>query len=395
MGVNIVLDGGSDGAGDSADDSYTNVERWVGSDLGDGFAGSDANEEFHGGKGNDTALGGGGDDVFRGGAGIDRLYGEAGDDQLYGGAGDDYIDGGAGADLIDDGTGYDTVSYASATSDVYVVLYRYGIDEDSQPDEIETLPDNYSETDNIADLVGEEFETHDAGGDRLISIEAVIGSDYDDVFVANIDAEVIDGGDGYDWVSYEYSLHGVVIDTRSTDADGYMTMRAIETVYVEGDDNTIHSYERGDKLKGIEVYAGTSYDDVFYGSSGDFDYLGGDGDDRFISGTGDDYFLGGFGDDTFVVTLSDGSTDIIADFIQGEDVIDFTIAPAPASAVSTLAGLYSALGVTVSQVTIQVDGESEISTIFKNAANETVLKLEDFDETLTLDDFTLNGTDIV
>jgi len=51
--------------------------------------------------------------------------------------------------------------------------------------------------------------------------------------------------------------------------------------------------------------------------------------------------------------------------------------------------------VTVSQETVQVDGESEIRTIFKNAANETVLKLEDFDETLTLDDFTLNGTDIV
>ena len=103
----------------------------------------------------------------------------------------------------------------------------------------------------------------------------------------------------------------------------------------------------------------------------------------------------GTGDDVFVVTLSDGSTDIIGDFTQGEDVIDFTIAPAPSNAITTLAGLYSALGVTVSQETVQVDGESEIRTIFKNAANETVLKLEDFDETLTLDDFTLNGTDIV
>src|SRR5690606_8650046 len=112
------------------------------------------------GAGHDFAAGGAGDDVLRGDDGFDQLVGNGGNDQLYGGASDDTLEGGAGADLLDGGEGRDQVTYENSA--VAVVFNK-------APDSSGTM-------------LGEGGE---AEGDRLVSVEYIIGSAFNDILVGN------------------------------------------------------------------------------------------------------------------------------------------------------------------------------------------------------------------
>jgi Ca2+-binding RTX toxin-like protein len=126
------------------------------------------------GAGHDYATGGAGDDVLRGEDGFDELVGHGGGDQLYGGASDDTLEGGAGADLLDGGEGRDQVSYESSA--VAVVFNK--------------APDA------TGALVG---EGGDAEGDRLVSIEYIVGSAFNDILVGNPGAgNTLEGRSGSD-----------------------------------------------------------------------------------------------------------------------------------------------------------------------------------------------------
>ena len=117
----------------------------------------------------DTLLGGSGNDTLNGGDGNDVLLGGDGNDALYGGNGNDLLIGGPGNDLLDGGAGIDTASYASATAGVTVNLSISG-----------------------------QQNTVGAGMDTLVSIENLIGSDYNDTLTGDGNANVLQGGLGND-----------------------------------------------------------------------------------------------------------------------------------------------------------------------------------------------------
>ena len=133
-----------------------------------------------------------------------RLDGGDGDDLLLGGAGDDLLIGGRGDDELDGGAGVDTASYADAASAIWMSLSsgRGGLGE--------------------------------AIGDRLVGIENLIGSAFDDAMKGNGLANRLDGGDGND------------------------------------------------------LLIGGAGDDLLIGGLGDDELIGGLGDDVFIFSTGDD-----------------------------------------------------------------------------------------------------------
>ena len=85
----------------------------------------------------------------------DILSGNDGIDDLFGGTGDDQLSGGKGADLMDGEGGIDTVDYSRANRDtqqgVFVTITLAG------------------------DVIGHGGE---AEGDRLVSIESLIGTDF-------------------------------------------------------------------------------------------------------------------------------------------------------------------------------------------------------------------------
>jgi uncharacterized repeat protein (TIGR01451 family) len=105
-------------------------------------------------------------DVICGLAGDDHIDGGGADDVLYGNEGDDVLLGGDAADKIDGGPGNDTASYAGSSHGVHCDLSR-------------------------SRATGE-------GTDKLIDIENLIGSRYDDTLIGDDGANNLSGGRGND-----------------------------------------------------------------------------------------------------------------------------------------------------------------------------------------------------
>ncbi len=325
-GVQVNIAAGVGNAGDAAGDTYTSIERVIGSAH---------NDTAWLGSGGQWAYGGAGDDVLVSSVGADLLDGETGQDEanyntsnaavsvnlatgihtggtaegdtlvsiedvfgsnfndgltgdasantLSGYGGDDTLEGGAGADTLDGGDGVDTASYAGSVAGVTV------------------------------DLIAGTATGGDAEGDTLASIENVIGSAHNDAFYADAAANVIDGGAGADMVRYGSSTSAVHIDLGAGTASS--------------------GYAAGDVLTNIEYIVGSNYNDTLSGSSTNNLFYGGLGDDTLDGGSGVDTLYGGGEIDT--LRGGDGNDNLFgeagddaliggtgADILDGGDGID-------------------------------------------------------------------------
>jgi Peptidase M10 serralysin C terminal/RTX calcium-binding nonapeptide repeat (4 copies) len=209
-----------------------------------------------------------------------------------GGGGNDMIIANQVANILNGGSGRDTVSYETATSGVIV-----------------SIGNRYTGSGG-------------ALGDRLISIENLKGSAFDDKLIGDggnnvIDGgsggrDVLDGGRGIDTVSFAGTASGVVINLDSTRGGGGAT---------------------GDVIRGFENIIGTAFDDDLRGNQGDNVIDGGAGNDRISggpgndilnAGTGADVLTGGRGQDAFVFSDDDAAADRIIDFNHLDDTIDLS-----------------------------------------------------------------------
>src|SRR5204863_274757 len=155
------------------------------------------------------------------------------------------IEGRGGADQIDGGEGTDTVSFASAATGV------------------------------VAFLGVQNKNAGAALGSRLFNVENLIGSGFDDKLGASRAVNVLDGGAGFDTVSYAASTTAITIDLMGVFAN--------------------KGWAAGDVFVSIEAFAGSALADQFYGTSGADRFSGGAGDDLFFGRGGVDVFDGGLG----------------------------------------------------------------------------------------------------
>ncbi|WP_310473926.1 cadherin domain-containing protein [Sandarakinorhabdus sp.] len=231
-------------------DTIRGFERLAGSGFGDVLTGSSAANILTGGDGDDRLDGGSGNDDLDGEAGDDVLIGGAGDDTLRGGAGNDTasyatslgvtvdlsligvqntigvgfdqlidienllgstrndtLSGDAGANILDGNTGTDTVSYATAAAAVIISL----------------------------GLQGGAQDTGGAGVDTLLNFENLTGSGFDDTLAGNLAANIIDGGDGIDTITYAAAVAGVtaglgIATAQATVGAGNDTLRNFENI---------------------------------------------------------------------------------------------------------------------------------------------------------------------
>ncbi|WP_426202844.1 beta strand repeat-containing protein, partial [Pseudomonas sp. TWP3-1] len=268
--VNITmttLGAGSGQSGDAQGDTFTNIEKIVGSAQNDVFTSGSAASIFQGGAGNDLYIingspnqsvievAGGGDDEIRTSltnmtlsAEVERLTytgtgnftgsGNAGDNIITGGVANDLLMGGAGADTFIGGAGIDTVSYDDSTVGV-TINQKTGV------------------------------HTGIAAGDTFDGIEVIRGSKFSDTFLAGAGIDKFEGGttgvDNIDVV--DYSQSGAAINLTLASGAGTGTGGDAE----------------GDSFSGIEKVIGSAYDDVFNSSTaGSFNLQGGAGNDIYI-----------------------------------------------------------------------------------------------------------------
>jgi Ca2+-binding RTX toxin-like protein len=204
----------------------------VGSNENDGIGlSSDSNTVLH----------------FDGLDGDDNVIGALANDSLRGGSGNDILHGVAGADLLDGGGGSDTASYLLASSGVRINL----------------------------NLPGQ--NTGDATGDRLVSIENLIGSTFADELIGNNGGNRLNGG---------------------LDADLL--------------------FGRG----GADRLFGQDGNDTLFGDSGNDLLVGGNGSDELAGDAGADRLRGDAGADLFI-TAALGGSEAILDFEDGSDHLRF------------------------------------------------------------------------
>lgn len=234
----------------------------------DQLLGLDGNDQLRGGfgSGNDALMGDSGNDVLEGGAGDDRLKGGSGNDRLAGGPGNDVLNGEAG---------FDYANLVDSTSGVRV---------------------------NLGTTAAQRVSGN-LGSDRLISIEGIVGSTFDDRLVGNGGHNALNGGAGRD-VLVGGSGNDTLDGGAGTDVADYSGRAALRIdLGTSASQNTGQGLDRLISIEdviggaGRDRIQGSASANTLVGKAGFDTLLGGAGSDTLDGGTGNDLLDGGFGRD--------------------------------------------------------------------------------------------------
>jgi Ca2+-binding RTX toxin-like protein len=270
-------------------DTLTGFENLAGSAYDDKLTGSAGNNVLNGLDGNDTLLGG------------------SGNDTLLGGSGNDILDGGIGADTMFGGTGNDT----------YIVDNLGDAVNETGGDGIDLVKSSASFDLSGSAVVGE-VENLMLTGTAAIN---GTGNVLDNIIEGNRAANILDGGDGVDTISYANATGAVKVD---------LSITVAQATGSAGGNDTLLNFENLTGSKYADTLTGDANGNVINGLAGNDTIKGGDGNDVLIGGIGKDTLTGGADADTFVFqALTDsGKTtttrDLITDFAVGEDYIDLS-----------------------------------------------------------------------
>ena len=266
--------------------------------------------------------------------GDDTIFGMGGDDWIYGRDGNDILQGGDGADLLFGGDDIDTAVYSDSPVGVIVDLSTgHGYQGTAKGDLL------YS----IENVTGSLFGDDILSGDSNDNVLSGLGGD--DVLEGRGGADTLDGGWGDDKASYLHSPTGVTVNllwgsASGGDAEGDKLI-SIDSLYGSEYDDGLFGDNGANTLNGDagnDTLLGFDDKDFLDGNFGYDSLHGGGGDDTLSGGPNGDTLDGGPGADTFVWS-SEGSQydsggvlpsgdidwanmDVVLDFTPGEDKID-------------------------------------------------------------------------
>ncbi|MGE0259888.1 MAG: beta strand repeat-containing protein, partial [Alphaproteobacteria bacterium] len=317
-GITASLANPAINTGEAAGDTYTSIERLIGSNFNDTLIGDAGDNFLRGGAGADVLNGGGGSDyadyidspigltvsladptantgIAAGDTytSIERLRGSNFNDTLIGDAGNNTLRGGLGADVLNGGAGTDTASYADSSVGL------------------------------TASLADPTVNTGEAAGDTYISIEALRGSDFNDTLIGNSNnnllqggpgADVLNGGGGFDFADY---------NNATTSVTASLANPASNTGEAAGDTYT-----------SIEGLRGSDFNDTLIGDANDNFLRGGPGADVLNGGAGSDFadyisatagVTASLGDPTINTGEAGGDTYISIEDLRGSNFNDTLI----------------------------------------------------------------------
>ncbi|MFM2391330.1 MAG: hypothetical protein RLZZ437_2885 [Pseudomonadota bacterium] len=267
------------------------------------------------------------------------LVGGASGDNLFGGAGNDSLSAGAGRDILSDGEGADTLT-GGTDADIFV-MSADGATDLITDFQLGTDRIDLSEWGRVYDLTGLTWLARPNGfalsfGGEMLEVQTsnnaalnaanFVSADFfglwhltgavpigfappplnggNDYFTATGTADILDGGEGYDTVSYANATAAVTVDMTTPQAG--------------------IGFAEGDVFIGIEQLEGSAFSDLIRGTSGADVLDGAGGNDTLEGRSGNDTLLGGAGRDVLraglgVVVLNGGS---------GVDTADYSLATA-------------------------------------------------------------------
>ncbi|MBM6579131.1 hypothetical protein ILT44_02960 [Microvirga sp. BT689] len=279
--VKVFMHKIADNTGYAAGDSYDGIEVIDGSTFNDLLEGDANDNQFWANDGNDT---------IKGFNGNDTLKGAGGSDLLYGGAGADYFEGGDSRDYL-------TYEYSTAGIGVTVSL------EDASQNTNEAKGDTYIEIEALSGtnyddvLIGWTGEKQNAILDDEIygfaGNDLIIGGAGADQLFGNADNDTLQGGAGAD------RLEGDAGDNFASYAGATEAVAAVlwdaSQNRGEAAGDTYGMYEGKVSIKGL---IGSKFNDTLQGTNTDDNALfGGDGNDALAGWNGSDTLDGGAGAD--------------------------------------------------------------------------------------------------
>lgn len=260
-------------------DTILSIENATGTRFDDVITGDTLANRLTGGAGNDRILGLDGDDVIDGGLGLDILFGGKGDDQIHVYGDEKRGDGGGGTD---------TLNASHALSGLRMNL-------ENNTFQLDTTGAKEITVKGFERLVGSNFD------DRIIGRKGL-----DDYLDGGRGADVINGQSGQDTVDYSASSRAINIDLdrkvqKGGDAKGDKLF-SIEVILGSDRDDTMTGGSGGSSV----TFHGGFGADTLIGGDGNDDLRGGLGNDQIDgSGLGDDRMAGGDGDDTLIAERRD------------------------------------------------------------------------------------------
>ena len=370
----------SDGLGGT--DTFKKIPTIIGSDFSDVFTG---------GRGTFTFIGAGGDDAintgnstmtiqWRAGDGSDQITGGTSGTQTFlfeGSAGDDELTltNDSGTAVIETDIAGDNETIRFTQMDAIIINTLRGDDEVTlnavtTPTGFKTFTLNLGKGDDRLDTLAALFKITAKGeeGDDILSGGGGIG-------------DALDGGLGFDTVTYEHAPIAVNASLASTTNDGF------------GKKDSNKNFERligsdfNDILKGdgkANTIEGGEGNDQLFGGSGNDTLRGGEGNDTLLGEAGIDLLSGGDGADT--LNGGSGAPADIADY-SGENVlngiaVDLALNQASDDGFGNVDTFINIAGVTGSQfddtilgndLANTIDGSGGEDTINARGGNDTIL----------------------
>ena len=329
-----VLD--EDGEEVEMSETVLDVEYLTGSDHDDILAGDTRDNTIDGGAGNDRLYGGPGgsyddsdnNDLMYGGAGDDHLFGGKGKDQLIGNAGDDVLTGGSGADRFWGEGGSDTIyadrrdleagwidghtyTFTKSSTDKDTLSFAKFTDQALEEEGKGIYLNLSGAVVPAADTAPVNLTADLPVTGNVVNIDSIIGTSEGDILVGRNDwNEVIEGGDGGDWL-----IGGGTADNPGSDTVSYASSdRGVRIRLGDGTtgettgSSASRGHASGDVISGFENVTGSEHDDTLTARTDDFigtlaGHQGGSvlkglgGDDTLNGGRGHDTLEGGAGVD--------------------------------------------------------------------------------------------------